>query len=60
MKKNETIYAIIHGTIIKAVLLGLNDHLGIAYVESNGRHMRIMSDSIFPTHNAAQTVLATL
>lgn len=58
MKTNTTVYAILHGQIIKTLLVGINEQIETAYIKHNNQTIRVMTDSIFPNKQDALNILA--
>lgn len=59
MKTNTMVYAILHGQIIHALLVGVNKTLDVAYIRPERSTMRVTTECIFDTYQDAENRLAT-
>ncbi|MBD5584446.1 MAG: hypothetical protein HDQ88_05140 [Clostridia bacterium] len=59
MKTNTMVYAILHGRIVHTLLVGMNKDIDIAYIKPERSTMRVTTDCVFETYQAAADCLAT-
>ena len=58
MTPNTIVYAVLHGRIIKAILVAINESIETAYIRHENHTVRVTTDSVFETYDAAVTGLA--